>query len=315
MIFEFVTDDVMNVMLPTTGRSIVSTLGMFINRSLVRRPLLSAFALLAGLEVVSTILTRLLPSLLPLEIADIYSLLAGNAIALAQLQAVGENAPRRVLLLMGTTAWAWRLAFFLLRRTARGFSDERLDGMRGSSRGAVTWGTLQTVWVFITLLPVWIGLRPPVNTSPIGVVDAVAIIGFLIAWLMEAVADEQRAGFVLKRERILRGFRTKYGSDGTDIVEEEERKRLRWCSTGLFRLCRFPNYFGEWFMWVCMSVMGFRSTNHWSKFIIPLSPWFVYMILHKASIRLAVEKMQRKLSAEEFEEWNKIPLFFPGLKL
>lgn len=275
----------------------------FVSTAIIRRPVATAFGLIGACEVVSSAATRFF-RWVPLEVADIVSLLVGNGTAILYY-AHSDRTIRQLILTLCTTAWSLRLSAFLFIRTFRGFQDNRLDNMRSSVRGALTWCIAQTIWIFVTGLPIWIAMRPDTaSMSPLTVSDLLGVLGFIVGWSFEAIADVQRAKFIKLR---------KLSENLTSATNTATT--AKFCQSGLFKLCRFPNYFGEWLMWTSLSVVAFQTTTHWSRMLLPIVPCFLHQLFHKVSIRLALEKMKRRLNAEEFERWNQMPLFFPRFSM
>lgn len=264
----------------------------FIMKNIVARPLVTAFGIVGGCEVVSSSLTYLVRSI-PIEIGDPFSVLIG-VFSTALYYTKSARVPGQTALLSCVTAWGLRLSSFLLRRTLRGFHDDRLDKLRSSAAGAATWCIAQTIWIFGTLLPVWVGM--PARAQPkrsLGLFEYVALTAFVVGFVFEAVGDYQKASFVAAKK----------SNDVTNMPP--------FCNSGLFALCRFPNYFGEFCMWTSLSALSFLLTSHWTRWLLPICPVFSYSLFHKVSIPLAVEKMENRLSEDDYKRWCRIPLFFP----
>jgi steroid 5-alpha reductase family enzyme len=81
---------------------------------------------------------------------------------------------------------------------------------------------MPTLFVFLGCLPLWFALK---STSPIGILDILAIIITLAAILIEWISDEQ-----------LRQFK-------------KTAKKDEYMSKGLWSVIRHPNYFGEILFW------------------------------------------------------------------
>lgn len=269
-----------------------SSAASFVSRAVTTRPLAAAFGLVGACEAVSTTVTQLMRSI-RLEMADVFSLLAANALTVVYYTQSARQVPQTILLSC-TSAWALRLSSFLFRRTLRGFQDNRIDKMRGSLKGGLTWFAAQSVWVFITLLPIWVGMSARnVPKTSLKLIDYVSLIGFATGFVFEAVGDEQKSAFIAAKK------------------SNDDKQQSPYCNTGLFSLCRFPNYFGEWLMWASLGTFSFRTSTHWTRYLIPISPVFVYQLLHQLSIQLAIKKMKRRISDDDFKNWSRIPLFFP----
>lgn len=305
-------------------------------RSAISRfPLPTTLCLVASFQAVSSTVTYLFPAI-PLELLDVYSLAVSSALSVAHFSQSLRTA-RHVALLAGSLAWSTRLAIFLTARTARGFRDGRLDPMRSSAQGARSWGVAQTVWVFFTLLPVWIGMTAPaspaaaaaLSASSFNVVDRIAVGACLTGLFVEALGDMQRSAFIAQRKCQSASVGSSSSTSASSPFASEESnlnaaamtatevietvvEGKPYPSAGLFAYSRFPNYFGDWLQWTALSVIAAQATDSWTRVFLPVCPYFVYKVFHNLSIRLAVEKMKTRLTAKQFEEWSNIPLFFPG---
>lgn len=120
------------------------------------------------------------------------------------------------------SARLWLLAFLGWRAKERG-GDSRFDEFKDSlGQWAVPWFA-QGLWVWCIALPVLVVNGGP--TVPLSVPDYICSAGLLTGMLCEIVADVQKARWV--REGRQGGF----------------------CSVGLWKFSRHPNYFGEILMW------------------------------------------------------------------
>lgn len=262
-------------------------------KNIVTRPLMTAFGIVAGCEMVSSSLTYFVRSI-PLEMGDPFSIIIA-VFSTALYYTESARVPAQTALLGCVTAWGLRLSSFLLQRTLRGFHDDRLDKLRSSFAGAATWCIGQTMWIFITLLPVWVGMSPRAQPKrSLGLVEMVTLVAFAVGFVFEAVGDQQKSSFVTAKKN-------------------GETNMPSFCNSGLFALCRFPNYFGEFCMWTSLSALSFQITSHWTRWLLLICPVFSYTLFHKLSIPLAVEKMKNRLSEDDYKRWCRIPLFFPLL--
>jgi steroid 5-alpha reductase family enzyme len=130
--------------------------------------------------------------------------------------------PSLVVTLM-VVAWGVRLAGYLFFRIMRMKRDKRFDGIREHFWKFFQFWFFQGVVVWIIMLPVilWFGTAGPWNLwMTIG----------LVVWgtglAVETVADAQKFR-----------FKSQPGGGG------------RWIDSGLWRLSRHPNYFGEILCW------------------------------------------------------------------
>lgn len=156
--------------------------------------------------------------------------------------------------------WASRLGSFLFFRVLKTGGDSRFDTLRSSYISFMIAWMMQGVWVVVTLLPVLIlraveGPLPP-RLWQIILGAAVWSTGFVL----ESFADAQKFAFKSRPENAKR------------IVD-----------VGVWRWCKYPNYFGEIVVWcgvfiTCTSAAhGLQSLG--AVGIAALSPIFVTVLL------------------------------------
>ncbi|MGE0594653.1 MAG: DUF1295 domain-containing protein [Vicinamibacterales bacterium] len=128
-----------------------------------------------------------------------------------------------VLLTAMVTAWGVRLAGYLLYRIIRTGRDERFDGIREHVWKFLAFWTFQGVAVWLIMVPVvlWFGQPAPWRWTMLA-----GFVPWAIGLVIETVADAQK-------------FAHKSCPGG----------RARWMDSGLWRLSRHPNYFGELLCW------------------------------------------------------------------
>lgn len=256
----------------------------FLSASIQSSPLLTPLLLTAAVQAPSAFLSHAFPQTFPVECGDVISLLlAALLTALHFLQSL--QTARHQLLLAFVTIWAARLGAFLGGRIWCGFRDRRLDKMR-TARGAAMWMGAQTAWVWVTLLPVWVGLHGP--GGPLRGPEVAGAVLSAAGLLVETVADGQKGVYLQERS----------GKGGG-------------CDVGLFRWSRFANYFGEWLLWVGVAAIGWRSAEGWRKVLVGIGPWFVWKIFMELSIPLGIEAVKARSTEEEFRKWCQAPLFTP----
>lgn len=140
------------------------------------------------------------------------------------------STPALVLTLM-VVLWGARLAGYLFYRILTIERDTRFDGVRDNVGKFAQFWFLQGVVVWVIMLPalLWF-LRPGDWTPPM----LAGVLFWALGLVIETVADMQK-------------FRAKLQPGG----------RGRWVDTGLWRLSRHPNYFGEMLCW--WGIFGFTA--------------------------------------------------------
>jgi steroid 5-alpha reductase family enzyme len=157
---------------------------------------------------------------------------------------------RAILVLVLVAVWGVRLTANWVARW-RGLEDEDFRYVEIRARtGRLYWPAslvsihlLPTAWVFLGLLAAWPALgsagRPP------GVLDVVAL-GMTAAGIaIEAIADRQLRRFLRSR-------------DDPSVVLQ----------TGLWRLSRHPNYFGEITFWWGLWLFGVAADPGWAWSVV-----------------------------------------------
>ena len=156
------------------------------------------------------------------------------------------------------TVWALRLGLFLFHRVIQSGKDSRFDKVRGNPRLFWIYWTVQGVWVWMTLLPTLI-LNTSDKEEKLTWKDYLGWSLWLIGFVLELVADHQKTQF-----------------------RADPANKEKWISSGLWSVCRHPNYLGEILLWFGLflpasSVMSGRQ--YWSV----ISPMFVVYVLTRLS--------------------------------
>lgn len=100
---------------------------------------------------------------------------------------------------LAAVVWMTRLGSFLYLRICKDGRDERFDQLK------VTWisfmgaWSFQVLWVVLIQMPI-ILLNNQEDTTPIGVVDGVALLGWFVGFMFEVAADVEKFVFRTKPE-------------------------------------------------------------------------------------------------------------------
>lgn len=213
-----------------------------------------------------------------------------SAIVLALV--LSDARPARSLLLSALViVWAGRLGTFLFRRVLTAGKDDRFDQIKRSfSRLLMTW-TLQGLWVSLTLAAALAAVASG-SHEPLGAFAFVGLALWVIGFAFEAVADYQKSR-----------FRSDPASAGTFIA------------SGLWKLSRHPNYFGEIVLWIGVALIAVPVLRGW-QFVTLVSPVFVYLLLSRVSgIPLLEKKAEAKWGGQhEYETYKaQTPVLVPFL--
>lgn len=165
---------------------------------------------------------------------------------------------RQQLIAAAVMIWALRLGPFLFMRIKKAGEDQRFRKIKLSTpRFLLTW-TLQGTWVFITAGAALAAIMTP-NTDALGGVFYAGIILWIIGFLVEVIADNQKSRF-----------------------KADPANEGRFINTGIWSRAQHPNYFGEIVLWTGVAVMAWPSLSE-SALIFLVSPLFVALLLTRIS--------------------------------
>ena len=176
----------------------------------------------------------------------------------------------QILIFVLINLWALRLGSYLLVRILKIKVDHRFDKMRNSFIKFGLFWTLQGVTVFLVVAPGVFALTVDQNkylaSNNYIVLLLVALALFGLSY--EAVADQQKFQFYNTR-----------------------KSKQAFMHSGLWKISRHPNYFGEITFWFAISgiyLFGFfmnntvTATNGW-EFLWLLSPVYIMLLLNFVS--------------------------------
>ena len=165
---------------------------------------------------------------------------------------------RQQLIAAAVMIWALRLGPFLFMRIKKAGEDQRFRKIKLSTpRFLLTW-TLQGTWVFITAGAALAAIMTP-NTDALGGVFFAGVILWIIGFLVEVIADNQKSRF-----------------------KADPANEGRFINTGIWSRAQHPNYFGEIVLWTGVAVMAWPSLSE-SALIFLVSPLFVALLLTRIS--------------------------------
>ncbi|KAJ3313589.1 hypothetical protein HDV04_001806 [Boothiomyces sp. JEL0838] len=166
------------------------------------------------------------------------------------------------------TVWGCRLTFNFWRRGGYkpGEQDYRWPVLQTIITNPIQWhlfnfffiSSYQLFLLFLITLPVYVASADP---SDFNYKDVIFVVLFLLLLAGEATADNQQLAFQTKKYELLKD---------KPIEEIEMPYRLGFCTTGLFRYSRHPNFFCEFSMWWTISFFGIKScvvNGDWSWWV------------------------------------------------
>jgi steroid 5-alpha reductase family enzyme len=167
---------------------------------------------------------------------------------------------RQLLLLVLLAVWGVRLtANWALRWQGPADEDFRYREIRAKA-GRAYWPAsffaihlMPTIWVFLGLLPTY----PALTRSGLGLLDIAAALVTALAVAIETVADHQ----------LRRYLRSPHDVGGV-------------LDSGLWALCRHPNYLGEILFWWGLFLFGMSANPGWAWTVIgPLSITLLFVLV------------------------------------
>ncbi|KAI1300114.1 hypothetical protein EDD11_006312 [Mortierella claussenii] len=191
----------------------------------------------------------------------------------------------RQLLASGTTAvWALYLGSFLLKRTLK-HGDKRFDKVKKIPGEFFFYWLIQSVWVGLTALPVYLTNSIPAEVHPkLGMQDYLGVVIWAAGFIFEVIANYQK-----------QQWRREIGKD----------YKRSFISSGLWSLSRHPNYFGECVLWVGSYLLSSKAFDaavqsqilpQWISRLSVISPVFVtFLITRVSGIPLLERENDRRL--------------------
>jgi steroid 5-alpha reductase family enzyme len=162
---------------------------------------------------------------------------------------------RRLIVAAMVLVWGARLGGHLWQRVASEREDGRYRQLRdqwGASFQSKMFGffQVQALWAMMFALPMLAAAR---NGAPLGWLDALGVLIWLVALAGESIADRQLARF-----------------------RANPANRGRVCREGLWRYSRHPNYFFEWLHWWAYVFLAIGSPLWWLP-ILGVAVMFLFL--------------------------------------
>lgn len=200
----------------------------------------------------------------------------------------GELSERGVLLLVLVAVWSLRLSTYITLRNRGEPEDYRYQTIRANNEPHfwlkswyIVFG-LQAALAWIICLP----LLPAITVvSPLGWLDAVALLLFLVGLSFEAGGDYQLARF-----------------------KADPANKGRVLDTGLWRYTRHPNYFGDFCIWWAFYLFAVAVGAWWSI----VAPLLMSLLLLKVSGVAMLERTIASRRPEYAQYIERTNAFFPG---
>ena len=180
----------------------------------------------------------------------------------------GGFAARKWLICGLVTVWGLRLSLYILRRNWGKGEDFRYKKWREAAKGQWWWRSYFKVFLVQGAL-MWIISMPllaaQLSPTPVRltVLDAMAVLLWMVGFFFEAVGDWQMARF-----------------------KADPANRGQVMRSGLWRYTRHPNYFGDATQWWGYGLLASAANGWWSLF----SPLLMTFLLVRVSGVTMLEK-------------------------
>ncbi|PPR03077.1 hypothetical protein CVT24_012390 [Panaeolus cyanescens] len=216
------------------------------------------------------------------------------------LPAITSFAPRQILLTAALGIWSARLGVYLASRAIKAGGDSRFDVIKTQPGRFTYFWMAQATWVSLVGLPVYlVNALPKSVHPPLGTRDYFALGLFASSFLLEAVADYQKASWRRAKDR----------------KQHDEA----FISSGLWSISRHPNYVGEVGIWTgiwALSTTSLQTAAYptGAVALAALSPLFAWFLLRKVSGVPPLERQgnQRFANNVKYQQYkNTVPIFWP----
>ena len=161
--------------------------------------------------------------------------------------------------------WSLRLGAYLSYRIIVWGEDNRFDEMRAKFWSFLGFWIMQILWVFLTCLPV-VYFNSLDSPDSVNTLASIGIGMFSIGLIIEAWADYTKFNHKLNGEK--------------------------WCTGGLWKYSRHPNYFGNILLWFGIFVFCYSYEVPLWTVIGPL--WTTFLLLFVSGIPLLEASADKK---------------------
>ena len=215
---------------------------------------------------------------------SLFFLVAGAVYALQADMLSG----RALLVLALLTIWSLRLSLYITVRNWGEGEDYRYRTIRANNEPGFAFKSvyivfgLQGVLAWIISVP----LLPAISSaSPLGALDLIAATTWLVGFVFEAGGDYQLQRF-----------------------KSNPANRGRVLDTGLWKMTRHPNYFGDFCIWWSFWLFAAAAGGWWTVY----APLMMSLLLLKVSGVAMLEKTIGERRPEYRDYIQRTNAFFPG---
>lgn len=171
----------------------------------------------------------------------------------------------KLILFLMVAVWGFRLGYYLVKRIWKIGKDKRFDDIRINLFKFLSFWVFQGAVIPLVLVPSMLFFNLKTSFS------VILVFGFLVwlaGFLVETFSDLQKYKFI-----------------------NNPKNKGKWVNTGLWKISRHPNYFGEILCWVGIYFYTFSSLVGTQKLIALISPLTISTILLFIS---GIPKLEKK---------------------
>tara|TARA_Y100000768_G_C23944479_1_gene666864 strand:+ start:211 stop:1065 length:855 start_codon:yes stop_codon:yes gene_type:complete len=206
------------------------------------------------------------------------------------IQTYGISFSLSLFISLAVLVWTLRLGGFLLIRVLDAGEDKRFRTIKTNPTQFFMTFNLSALWVVICSLCALTAVSNGVfEVSPI---FYLGLLVFIVGFLIEVIADNQKASFRAIPEN-----------------------RNSFITTGLWSVSRHPNYFGEVTLWAGIAIMSvpyLQGIQYWTL----ISPIFSFVLIYFVSgVRMLEARANVKWGENlDYQAYvKKTPIFFPKI--
>lgn len=222
------------------------------------------------------------------------------AISVFSLVFAGQSASLATwLLCLLLIVYGLRLGTYLAIREAKPSyrASQASDGDRQAPLG---FGVKLSIWITVALLYVimFMPMIQRLSAEARGLADPLPLLGYVGAAVsalgicLESLADAQKSAAKKKAPK-------------------------RFCDSGLYRITRCPNYFGELLVWTGSMIAGLSLLGSWLAWVLALVGYLsIVLIMIGSARRLEIKQEERYGKDPEFQAYvRKVPVLLPLLPI
>ena len=223
------------------------------------------------------------------RVTDLSYGLSFISIALILYVSDGSRSLFSLLTVVAITLWGLRISTYLFIRILKTKKDKRFEGIREKPGRFLRFWIFQAVSVWLIILPSLVGFS--IADGPIGTVSVVGVVMWLVGFVTETIADQQKYSYKKKNPN---GF----------------------ISSGLWRYSRHPNYFGEALVWWGIFVLVYPFLSGYLYLVVLGPVTITTLLLFVSGIPLLEKSYDAKFkNNKEYQLYKrKTSIFIPWFR-